>query len=193
MGHVPGVNLVLVLLIGLSTLLFPARAEASPITFLDATLWLAHAQVGQLPQCFDLRVEARVNGTLVATAESFPNVPFCVQYYGRIEYVRLPFVTLPGAGVLPGSVVEITPLARSAISRVQSSGSLRLYYNGWYPLSQSDSYVRANFGGGLATYHLLAGSQLSLLPPSGPPLSTTQYQILKPSYSSLGTWGLIAP
>jgi hypothetical protein len=187
-------RLAATVLLLLAVLLPSSTAQAAPSTFQDATLWLAHAQVGQLPQCFDLRVEARVNGVPVATAQTYPLAPFCVQYYGRIEYVRLPFVTVPGATVNPGDTVTVTPLARlSATRNLSAYGSLRLYYNGWYPLSQSDSYVRANLGSGAQTYHFLPGNQLSPLPPVGPPMNTVQYQIFRTNYYSLGTWGMIAP
>jgi hypothetical protein len=189
---------LLAALLVLAVSLWPHPASAAPATFQDVTLWLAHAQVGQLPQCYDLRVEARVNGALVATATTYPLAPFCVQYYGRIEYVRLPFVTVPGATVNPGNVVETTVLARLAplsSRNLSTYGSLRLHYNGWYPFSQSDSYVRADLGAGPQAYHFLAGSQLSPLPPGGPPLSNVQYQIFRYpyAYTSLGTWGMFAP
>lgn len=169
----------------------PAPAQAAPAMFQDVTMWLQHGQV-YAPGCFDLRVEARVNGALVATAETYLTAPVCITTYGMIQFVRLPFMTMPGATVLPGDVVEVTVLARMAITRIQPQGSLRLWYNG-LPMSTTDSYVRADLGFGPQTYHFEAANQLSMLPSPGPSLSNVQYQITKPNYYSLGTWGLIAP
>lgn len=171
--------------------LWPNPASAAPAAFGDVTLWLQHGQVYPMG-CFDLRVEARSNGLLVASAATYPTVPVCITSYGMAQFVRLPFQNVPGAMVNPGDIVEVTVLARMAVTRIQPQGSLRLWYNGWNG-GNADSYIRGDLGLGFQTYHFEAGNQLSLVPPTGPGLNNVQYSITKPSYYSLGTWGRVAP
>lgn len=184
-------NRWLALVFALSLLLWPMPAHAAPANFQDVTLWLQHGQTYQ-PACFDLRVEARANGVLVATAETYTLMPYCTHGYATVYPQMLTFVNDPLGTVNPGDVVEVTVLARMAITRPAAVGSLRLWYDG-FSGGSADSYVRADLGAGLQTYHFAPANQLSLVPPIGPALSNTQYQIWKPSYYSLGTWGRIAP
>jgi len=174
----------------LAVLLVPApSALAAPAMFEDVTLYLMHGGVYQ-PACFDLRVEARSNGNLVAVAESFTTMPVCITSYSQIKYVRLNFVNDPLASVNPGDTIEVTVLARMAITRTAAVGSLRIWYGG--PPAY-DSQIDADLGATNQTYYFHGGGQLVPAEPPGPALSNVVYQIWKPSYYSLGTWSRVAP
>jgi hypothetical protein len=168
-----------------------AQQVGVPLTSLGPVrIWVGLKNSDDVGIRFDLRAEARRNGTQLVGSGELASVPGGSSGFNNAKLNAITLTPVGGAGFQSGDMLSITVYVRNACSGSgKNSGGARLWFNDSAANSRFDATI-----GSPATYFLRDGFSLATTPGPGPKKTVDVAAGAKCSpYKTFGTWSTTLP